>query len=407
MPFKSAFTTIEIPSLDVKMYCSTYDRILYDVQVIVDTRDHEWEDFEDLNIPGKKVIKFPVRPRYEPLIRDEFHHLYHELLLDIKEGRLKKVQFIDYNGSSSGAMFIWVLYYKLGELSLNDSFDLITEAYQKQNNVVGLTAPRYARQILFARWYMTNNAWGAMTEQIRLTTNHKLKRKVKNGEIGKLRINALRRPKPCCLYLKHSFLPDFVPVLLDSGYNKKNEWMMLNLDFMGPYSFTSYDITGQKIEETSHSLLHLMYANWVFEDDFDTEKNDGSLKPEWYTLHQKLIAQRDPILCHPKGRIDQYGIHLEPKYFMWEGKLVPYCDAKVTIFSRLYAAKARETLYYKSLVNLRQTGANLYLLSYGAFDFVEEGLTFKEYYDIPNKDKTWGIACVLYGMMMGEEYWNQ
>jgi len=397
----SACTTLTIKSLNVTLSFCTPDRVDSKMDVIIDTRSHEWENFEDLKVERsatQELISFPVRPRHEPLVRDDYHELVERFTNDIKTNKYKSFQFVDTVGSASSVIIIWPIYKNFAEISVNDAFDEICEAYRSQNKVINLTTPRYSRQIAFVKWYMSGKDWHNYTAELGKKARAKVRSKYNKQENGDIRVNDMRRILPGAPYIKNCFLDNYSTICVEFG--TKNEWIGLVPEYMGPYSIKFTDVTGTEITEVSHHLHHLMYSLYIFDEDLD---ENGVLKPQWFVDHQGLVGLKAYLSCHPRGLVNRYGVHKEPRYIYWEGKHMPYHQAMTSVFSRLYAEKARETVAYKNLEQWRNKGINLYILSPGGYDFTEDGLTFKEHMKNGN---TWGVAQIIYGMLTKQEIWN-
>ena len=82
-----------------------------------------------------------------------------------------------------------------------------------------------------------------------------------------------------------------------------------------------------------------------------------------------------------------------PLYSYWDGEKIGYIDARKTIYAPLYAEQVVKTEKFKMLQNLVNTGTEITLLDYDAYDHIKRNMTLT---DVLNNPKSkMGHAFVL------------
>ena len=132
---------------------------------------------------------------------------------------------------------------------------------------------------------------------------------------------------------------------------------------------------------------------WQFSKVYKTHVGlDGEPTPEWFDWRIKGFADKKPHR-YPMGK------GAIPEYSLWNDEKLGYIDARKQIYAPEYAKNVVNTGSYKRLSEAYQSGANLILLDYDAYDHQVLGMSLKDVINNPNKKM--GHAFVLIMMLTG------
>ena len=156
--------------------------------------------------------------------------------------------------------------------------------------------------------------------------------------------------------------------------------------FCGPVDL--YDIyVAQNVENA------WQYAK-VYDKFVDVNQNPDESYFIWaQTGWNKKTADRYPM-----------GKGAKPLYSYWDGKQLPYIEARKEIYAPLYSLAVEKTDAYTQLKELYETGEEIWLWDFDGYDFRKKGMTYEEV--LLNPKRKMGHAFVLAMMLEGQRVWK-
>jgi len=134
----------------------------------------------------------------------------------------------------------------------------------------------------------------------------------------------------------------------------------------------------------------------VYSDQVDGDNNPT---PEWFEWMRKGIAQEKAVRF-PRGR------GAAPLYSFWDGKKLPYVEARYTIYAPLYAAAIEKTKAYGKLKSLyEENQGKLCLFDFDGYDHRLLGLNLEQVFY--NSGKKMGHGFVLAMMLENNRVWER
>lgn len=219
-----------------------------------------------------------------------------------------------------------------------------------------------------------------------------------NTQLGDVRINHISS-KSVNIWKKSPHIWCSKNLYID--FSRKNEWVNITLENIGPVKYPFADVIGFVTDGNATNMRNLIFSTYVYPNNLT---NRGVLKSDWFVESKDIAGTYKPYAKHPKGNVDKFGIHNEPLYCYYNGKKLSLQKFLRTYISQIYANYVKTTLEYKNLERLIKLGTDIYILGNDGYDFTEDGLSFKEYYQ--DENEPWGIPHILYGMLSGQELWN-
>jgi len=134
---------------------------------------------------------------------------------------------------------------------------------------------------------------------------------------------------------------------------------------------------------------------WQFSKVYSPEHVDADANPTpaWFEWRRKGFASRQAYR-YPMGK------GRKPLYAFWYGQKLGYIEARKVIYATVYAQFVRPTESYRRLEILYQSGENIVLRDYDAYDHIQAGLSLSQV--LNDHSRKCGHAFILAMMLEGE-----
>ncbi len=135
---------------------------------------------------------------------------------------------------------------------------------------------------------------------------------------------------------------------------------------------------------------------WQFSKVYARHINEGQPTLEYYLW-------RDNGWANPRAIRYPWGKGAVPEFSLWDGEQLGYIEARKRIYAPVYARAVRPTQSFETLLTIYNTGKDIILLDYDAYDHHALGMSLVDVIDNPKRKM--GHAFVLAMILEGSLSW--